>query len=337
MLWLHIIQYAGFFSAQITNSLLVYLIITRAGKLFGSYRHVMCVFALYSLIYAWIEVATQPVMHIKGPIFIVYMDSPLKSQMWIGNEITCLYCGSFALVISLLAAQFFYRYVAMCRPGILRNLDGYKLILIFIPCLICFVLWFEFVYWGMANTVEKQEYLKEELKFYYEEDSTNIPFIAPMYWSIGHNGEKIWKFWECMSSVGCVVIICVCFSTILYCAFNIYRSMKNAQSHMSAKTIELNRQLFITLTFQTLLPFVMMYSPVGLLIVLPIFEVYVGGIANFVGASLAVYPSLEPLIAIFCIKEFRKTVLCQRKRKITSSIANTQSIAVSSMVPTNYR
>ncbi|CAL2047224.1 unnamed protein product [Caenorhabditis brenneri] len=330
MLWLHLIQYAGFFSAQVTNSVLIYLIVTKAEKLFGSYRHVMGTFAMYSLIYSWIEVLTQPVMHIKGPIFIVYMDSPMKYYTWIGNDVTCLYCGSFALVISLLAAQFFYRYVAMCRPEILSRIEGYKLVLIFIPCLICFVFWFEFVYWGMANTIEKQEYMKEELKLYYDEDSTKVSFIAPMYWSIGPNGEKIWKFWECMSSVGCIVIIVICFSTILYCAYNIYRSMKSTQCHMSAKTLELNRQLFITLTFQTILPFCMMYSPVGLLIALPVFEVYVGKIANYVGASLAVYPSLEPIIAIICIKEFRRTVLCYRRRKIQ---ATTTQSNVSSLNP----
>ncbi|CCD71281.1 Serpentine receptor class r-10 [Caenorhabditis elegans] len=317
MLWLHIIQYSGFFMAQVTNALLVYLIWTKAEKLFGTYRHVMCTFALYSLVYAWIEVLTQPVMHIKGPIFIVIMDSPLKYQKWIGNDLTCLYCGSFALVISLLAAQFFYRYVAMCRSNFLQNIEGIKLTFIFIPCLVCFVLWFEFVYWGMSNTVEKQLYMREEIEAYYNEDSTKVSFIAPMYWSVGTNGEKIWKFWEIMSSVECVCIIAVCFSTILFCASNIYFTMKSASGHMSRKTLELNRQLFITLTFQTILPFVMMYSPVGLLIVLPLFEVYVGSIANFVGASLAVYPSLEPLIAMFCIKEFRKTVTCPSLRKVT--------------------
>ncbi|CAL2034890.1 unnamed protein product [Caenorhabditis brenneri] len=322
MLWLHIIQYAGFISAQITNSVLVYLIITRAEKLFGSYRHVMCTFAMYSLIYAWVEVFTQPVMHIKGPVFIVYMDSPLKYQPEIGNFVTCLYCGSFALVISLLAAQFFYRYVAMCRQEILQKIEGYKLALIFIPCLICFVLWFEFVYWGMANTIEKQEYMKEEIKTIYDEDTTKVAFIAPMYWSIGKDGERIWKIGDCLGSFGCVCIISVCFSTILYCAFNIYQSMKKSRNHMSAKTLELNRQLFITLTFQTILPFCMMYSPVGLLITLPLFEVYVGKIANYVGASLALYPSLEPIIAIICIKEFRRAVMCYKRRKVQVTITH---------------
>ncbi|CAO4377878.1 unnamed protein product [Caenorhabditis nigoni] len=155
----------------------------------------MCVFAMYSLIYSWIEVLTQPVMHIKGQVFIVYMDSPLKPYKWIGMEITCIFRKS------------------------------------------------------------------------------------------------------------------VCFSTILYCAFNIYWTMKKSQDHMSARTLELNHQLFVTLTFQTVLPFCMMYSPVGLLMTFPLFEVYVGKIANYVGASLAVYPALEPLIAMFCIKDFRRALL----------------------------
>ncbi|PIC54034.1 hypothetical protein B9Z55_003459 [Caenorhabditis nigoni] len=85
---LHIIQYFGFFSAQLTNSFLIYLIIKKAQALFGAYRYVMGTFALFSLIYAWIEIATQPVMHIYGPIFVVYMDSPMKYEKWIGNDVT---------------------------------------------------------------------------------------------------------------------------------------------------------------------------------------------------------------------------------------------------------
>ncbi|EGT35946.1 hypothetical protein CAEBREN_30782 [Caenorhabditis brenneri] len=112
-----------------------------------------------------------------------------------------------------------------------------------------------------------------------------------------------------MSSIGCFMIIVVCFSTILFCAYNIFRSMKNTQSHMSARTLELNRQLFLTLTFQTILPFIMMYSPVGLLLTLPMFEVYVGRISNYAGASVSIYPSLEPLIAMICIKEFKKAFM----------------------------
>ncbi|EFP11167.1 hypothetical protein CRE_31010 [Caenorhabditis remanei] len=53
--------------------------------------------------------------HETLPIVIVMLDSPLKHETWIGNEIACLYCASFALVISLLAVQFYYRYIALCK------------------------------------------------------------------------------------------------------------------------------------------------------------------------------------------------------------------------------
>ncbi|CAP30585.1 Protein CBG11368 [Caenorhabditis briggsae] len=319
MLWLHMIQYSGFVLAQISNATLVWLILTKAQKLFGTYRHVMCTFAVYSLVYAWVEVLAQPIMHIKGPCFIVFMESPLKYFGWIANHIVCLYCASFALCISLLAVQFFYRYVAMCRPELLMKIEGFKLIYIFIPCLICFVLWFEFVYYGMANTVEKQIYMREELEDYYEEDSTRVAFIAPMYWSIGRDGEKQWIIGDVIGSIGCVCIIVACFSTIVVCASTIYLTMKSSTCHMSARTLELNRQLFVTLTFQTILPFLMMYSPVGLLITLPVFEVYVASLANIVPATAAIYPSLEPLIAIVCIKEFRRTLTCKFKMRRTET------------------
>lgn len=100
---------------------------------------------------------------------------------------------------------------------------------------------------------------------------------------------------------------------------------------MSTKTRELNRQLFITLTFQvtkelqfrifidffiqTLFPFFMMYCPVGSLISFPFLEIEVGKFGNYTGAAAGIYPALEPLIAIFCIKDFRREVLCKNTLK----------------------
>ncbi|EGT38719.1 hypothetical protein CAEBREN_23836 [Caenorhabditis brenneri] len=172
MLWLHAIHLAGFLLAQVTNSTLLFLILKKGDKLFGSYRILMFSFALYSLIYAWIEIAAQP---------------------------------------------------------------------------------------------------------------------------------------------------SICSSTIVFCAFNIYREIELAQHQMSQKNLDLNRQLFLTLSFQTLLPFLMMYIPIGLVIILPFFEVPLGKLANVAGISLAIYPALEPIAAIFCIKEFRRTVFFRNRRKVEAS------------------
>ncbi|UMM33300.1 hypothetical protein L5515_006835 [Caenorhabditis briggsae] len=51
----------------------------------------------------------------------------------------------------------------------------------------------------------------------------------------------------------------------------------------------MNRQFFRTLTFQTLFSF-FTYSQVGLLLLFPVFEVHVAGMANSASACVAVYP-----------------------------------------------
>ena len=109
-------------------------------------------------------------------------------------------------------------------------------------------------------------FFRDELREYYDEDSTTVPFIAVMYWSIGEDGEKIWRFWDLMLLVACVVTIVSsiriyphfgirklqggCFAIIVFSAVKIYWKMKNAGNNMSKRTIELNRQLFVTLSFQ---------------------------------------------------------------------------------------
>uniref|UniRef100_A0A1I7V401 G protein-coupled receptor n=1 Tax=Caenorhabditis tropicalis TaxID=1561998 RepID=A0A1I7V401_9PELO len=214
------------------------------------------------------------------------MESPLKYNSVLGYHITCLYCGSFALVISLLAAQFSYRYVAVCRPNQLAHYEFSVLCCIFVPCLVCFIAWYLFVFYGMSNSIEKQLYLKEELKKYYDEDSTKVAFIAVMYLSIGEDGERIWRFWDLMLLVACVITIGGCFAIILFCAINIYMKMKNAGNNMSKRSIELNRQLLVTLSFQTILPLFMMYVPVSLEITMPLLEIETGHLANFTAGCI---------------------------------------------------
>lgn len=105
----------------------------------------------------------------------------------------------------------------------------------------------------------------------------------------------------------------------------------NAQKtgSMSQHTKDLNRQLFLTLSlqvfffffnfsnrkcFQTLIPVVTMYFPVGSLIVFPFFGIDLGLYANNLGAFVGVYPALDPLFAIFLIKDFRHFVLCRKSK-----------------------
>ncbi|EFO91201.1 hypothetical protein CRE_03416 [Caenorhabditis remanei] len=54
---------------------------------------------------------------------------------------------------------------------------------------------------------------------------------------------------------------------------------------MSNRTRDPNKQLFWTLGLQTLLPCFTQYMPVGLLFILPLFEIEVGKVGNIVGVT----------------------------------------------------
>ncbi|CAI5451733.1 unnamed protein product [Caenorhabditis angaria] len=318
MLYLRLVQIFGFLGAQFSNIILLYLLLTRAKKLFGAYRYVMLVFTIYNLIYSWIEIATQPVMYVFGSMFIVYADSPFKYYKPYGFWLVCVYCASFGMCIALLATQISFRYMMMCRDNFLKYLNGKKLGFLFIPSCLMFIFWFLFVFFGMSDTIEKQEYIQEELFEVYEENSTHVSFIAAKYFKKDENGDRIYSFIDLMGSFGCSMIISSSFATIVYCAKGIYAKMNSSKELFSAKTVQLNRQLFITLVIQTILPCVLMYGPVGSLLLVPLFEVQWGKLANITGALLAIYPSIEPLIAIWVIKDFRNAVF-RRKWNVTQT------------------
>lgn len=56
-----------------------------------------------------------------------------------------------------------------------------------------------------------------------------------------------------------------------------------------------------------------MYIPVSKVMTVPFFEIGIGKFSNFGGVLVAIYPAIEPCIAILCIKDFRMTILCKSR------------------------
>ncbi|CTQ86751.1 G protein-coupled receptor [Caenorhabditis elegans] len=145
-------------------------------------------------------------------------------------------------------------------------------------------------------------------------------FAAGQYWIFGANGEKIWCLRDCFATLGLVGLMGICCFVIIFCGLKTFRKMIEVQGSMSKQTAALNKQLFLTLTLQTLLPFILMYGPVGLIFFAPLFEWNLQLFVSSAGATTAIYPAFEPLIVIFCISLFRNAVFpCTRSKVTTSS------------------
>ncbi|EGT31684.1 hypothetical protein CAEBREN_21319 [Caenorhabditis brenneri] len=204
------------------------------------------------------------------------------------------------------------------QQTILKHLEGHKIIYLFIPCIICTFVWFQLAYWFACCTPEKQELLREDLETQYGEDSSTIPFSAIMFWRKNQTtGEIEWMGSDLVAAGGCAVIVWGCFSVMSFCGWKTFTVLRdNNSSLLSPKTIDSNKKVFKTLVAQSILPLILVFTPSGLVLALPLFGLYEGPLVNIVGISVAFYPTLEPVITLLFVKEFKKFRCCRKKDRV---------------------
>ncbi|CAI5452738.1 unnamed protein product [Caenorhabditis angaria] len=323
-IFLRVFQYFGFIASEIFNMFLIWLILTKINRKIGSYKNVMLLFAIYSMIYAVIEICAQPVMHSKGTIFILFVDGFFKDYMNFGIFLCCLYIGTFGLCISLLACHFVYRFLAVCHPSALTYLEGPKLILLFIPSFILACTWSISGYIFAYPTDLKSSLLNESISENYGVNLFETPHLSLLYYLIDeHGGIEIYP--DCALFLVAQSIMSTCLITMVFCGIKCHKALQGV-SNMSKRTKNLNKQLLLTLVVQTLVPLCTMFTPVGILFFLPIFSIDLGTWANAPGIFAGLYPALDALIVIFMIRDFRNVILCNsRKRKINISSSDGRS------------
>ncbi|EFO97733.1 hypothetical protein CRE_15939 [Caenorhabditis remanei] len=320
-LFLQVLQYSGFISTEISNLILLWLIVTKSSSRFGSYKYIMMSYAVFSIVYGVVEILTQPTTHIHGACMLMYVDSFLKYDKPIALILVGVYCATFALCVSLLATHFVYRYFAICRPQDMSQFQGVRLLRLYILPVMFSILWYLVVTILVGPTDRKDEYMREAINETYGEDTSRLSYLGVLYfYKDESNGKTVgWPdFTYCAYTCG---VMQVCIITMVICGWKTWRKMENVEGSMSKKTKELNAQLFRTLVLQTLIPLCTMFAPVGALIILPIFSIAVGTLANAPSLYAGFYPALDALVVIFMIRDFRNTILCGKaETKSLSSI-----------------
>ncbi|CAB3398749.1 unnamed protein product [Caenorhabditis bovis] len=308
---LQLVQYAGFVGAQLTNSLCLYLIYANACANFGRYRVMMIMLNVCSMFYSYVHLLTQPVMHIQGAGILFFPDSFdfVKFDNNIGICCCVMYCGSYTFCLAIFTTHFIYRYLAVCHPPMLTIFDGPKVYWPMIPALASYVVYGGAAWYGFTPLPWKNDYYREVLKNVYNHDIEKHVYLAPIYFTRDTQNHRIW-FWPSIIGGLCgIAVEIVCFAVIIVCASKTYAKLSSIAFAMSARTKTMNRQLFLMLTLQTILPTVTMYIPIAVGLTFPLFEIEIGQLANSIGCYLSIYPAMEPLIAIFVLKPFREAVL----------------------------
>ncbi|EFO95473.1 hypothetical protein CRE_09466 [Caenorhabditis remanei] len=190
------------------------------------------------------------------------------------------------------------------QPNDLNKLSGCNLLKIYILPIFFSTIWFLIGYIPLEPSDLKAENVRKSVFEHYNEDTGALGYIGVLYYQLS--------------------II-----TILVRGFKTYQKMKRVGSSMSTKTKELNNQLFKTLTLQTLVPMLTMFTPVALLLILPMFSINVGTFANASSLNAGIYPGLDSTIAIFMIRDFREAVTCRRGQKVAFSTTSGVAYSVS--------
>lgn len=123
--------------AFISNSILICLIITKTPRNMCNYRHLMLIFSIFGIIFAFIDGTNQPMLHFYNGAYVIFsrnvLGLPRHVSFWyIGksqNKIffgefkkfiflfSALNCTCYSMIMLLLVFHFLYRYLAVCKPN----------------------------------------------------------------------------------------------------------------------------------------------------------------------------------------------------------------------------
>ncbi|EGT51089.1 CBN-STR-81 protein [Caenorhabditis brenneri] len=155
----------------------------------------------------------------------------------------------------------------------------------------------QFVYRYFAMNVE-------QMAASYNVTPDRIHFVAVEYFSRDETGEAILNY----SSIGTAIALNFVFScmvvVIIVCGVRTYRTAYSKTHHLT-NHMELHRQLFVALLIQTLTPTILIFIPCIIFYILPIFEIPLGVDSNILSISLMLYPMIDPIGVLFCIKNYR--------------------------------
>eukprot|EP00081_Caenorhabditis_elegans_P019588 NP_500472.1 Seven TM Receptor [Caenorhabditis elegans] len=316
-------EYFGCIFTEISNLVLLYLIITKTPKSFGSYKYLMMSYALDSLIYGLVEVLTLPerVIHASGASVYLFVDSFLRYEKWIANPLAALYACSFALCITLLASHFVFRYIAVCRPHDLHHLEGWKMWKIYVIPIIITILWYLVHGYFCGPTEFKTELVRQEIWDNYQVDFGSVGYFGFLYFYTDNTGVSRANWIDFLGTATNCTVMTICTMVMTISGLKTYKKINDNKRTISKRTKELNKQLFRTLVIQTIIPIFTLFFPVGAIIVLPIFSIPIPtSVSNVVTMTNGIYPGLDALVVIFMIQVYRDAVFC-KTRKLVGSLS----------------
>ncbi|EGT44626.1 hypothetical protein CAEBREN_29823 [Caenorhabditis brenneri] len=168
--------------------------------------------------------------------------------------------------------------------------------------------------WGLSSyflcgpTENKDRELAIEFQRAYCLKPDSYAYVGPQYFYESLENGKTQFHLPSFLGIGVLAVqMFTTFSLVILFGYRTYSTLNEDGITCFAKKA-LQKQLFKTLIIQTCIPFVFMYLPVSCMFVFPMFGVKIEAMANIIPISVAIYPCLEPLVAMIFINDFRRRI-----------------------------
>ncbi|CAL2039416.1 unnamed protein product [Caenorhabditis brenneri] len=302
-----LIQLISFGIAILSNSLLIFLIVTKSPKKMGTYRNLMCYFCGISLVFTILDVSVKPNIYSRGSAFFMVMD--LRNRMlprWMEEFLMSVLCGCCGMTIYGIAIHFVYRYFALERQGRLRFFKGINQLFWFlIPLFGCANWTFIAGYFFAMNPISSN-YIAPMIQEMYNIPIEDAAYAAAVFWPINEKGEKEFHWRSGYGLINLVTSMSVSLGVVMFMGVKSWMRIRQLLGRLESKfSKNLQMQLYKALVAQTLIPVLFIFIPFGILFTCPLLLIDCEFLSAPITIIYAVYPALDPIPCLFFVDNYR--------------------------------
>ncbi|EFO96575.1 CRE-STR-220 protein [Caenorhabditis remanei] len=309
--YLHIFNNCASSLAVFFNSVLIYLILTKSPKQLGVYKYLMVFISVFEIFYSILEVSLVPIHYsYRSSVAVLISTSDKLFSRKFLLILNSFYWGFFGSSLAIFGVHFIYRYLVISGNPLLRTFQSWKFILwLLIPVVIGFI-WALTGIYLCGPTEEFTEFMRNHVKEVFNNPIEQYEYLGAFMYERSKKDDSLLIYWGPIAGIIIMSItVMVSFIVIIVsgikCYLRIKRLMRNA-STTSSRSQALQAQLFNALVVQTMIPMLLLHTPVSLKFGFAIFDAGLGSYCFIMSMTIALYPAIDPLPNFFIISPYRK-------------------------------
>ncbi|EFO94622.1 hypothetical protein CRE_07025 [Caenorhabditis remanei] len=298
-------------AALLTNTLMFHLICYKSPKNLGAYKYLMMYFAIFEGQYAILDMIALPdSITLRSALLTVVSSKKNHMPEVLLPVFNVLYWTSYGMSLALIDVHFVFRYLVVSGNKIWTSSHPSKLFLwLFYPILFGGLHAAGCRYFA-GPTHESTQFYKEVLFNGSEIDTNEVDIMGFYIYPKDINGKQQINWMNVAELIEKTVEIS--FSGTIMCVFGMkcYKKIEslNSKKTRSNRYQSVQKQLFLALVLQTIIPLVLMYIPSGIIIIFCIADWSVELFGRIICITIALYPVLDPLPNMFVINTFRNAL-----------------------------